>query len=512
MNEIRPLWSYLDAGGIIKDPVHLAAISLMSDITLTQAATRARLELLFNQARSTSIAALIGAVICCAYFYSTSPGKGPIIWLVAALLAGGLRLLLYRWFFTTDRENRTEDPWLHRHGLTAIAIGLVWGAIPLLPIDHAPAHVREIQTLAPGFILMAAIVSYGVYLSQYMVLLVTMSITVIATRLWVSGLDGLPTVLLFALCMPVLTITAKRHALLIKTKLSNQSRMKDLVDELTATNGELQQHNRTLAEQQDLIDQEEALAQHVFKQLTLGGDHTLPGIHTWNQPMGRLSGDLTQTARGPAGEAYIFLGDFTGHGLPAALAALPASSIFLAMAPKGLSLELMVTELNVKLSALLPVGYFCCAALIRLSADRRTIDIWNGGLPPVVIQHPREGKNERIASHSLPLGVTDGDAFDPSTHQFALQPGDLLYAYTDGLTEAENCEGEMWGQPRLEAFLQREDLVAPRLPALIDTVLDHVNLAPASDDISVIEIIAVETDKREANNTNAADDGEADAA
>ena len=60
----------------------------------------------------------------------------------------------------------------------------------------------------------------------------------------------------------------------------------------------------------------------------------------------------------------------------------------------------------------------------------------------------------------------------------------------DGLTEAENFDGEMWGTARLETFLQRRDLPTPRLPSLIDAVLEHVNLAPPSDDISVVEIEA----------------------
>ncbi len=84
--------------------------------------------------------------------------------------------------------------------------------------------------------------------------------------------------------------------------------------------------------------------------------------------------------------------------------------------------------------------------------------------------------------------MVDGDQFDAAAHALELHPGDLLYAFTDGLTEAENQDGEMWGLARLEAFLQRDDLPAPRLPALIDAVLHHVNHAPASDDISVLEV------------------------
>ena len=462
-------------------------------------ANEARLELLFTQAKSASIAAMIGATICTVYLYAANPSWPPIAWLLAALGASGLRLLLYRHFSRTDNTAYNEAHWLRLHAWTAGIVGIAFGAMPLIPMADAPAHIRELQTLAPGFILIAAIASYGIYLSQYLVLLITIGVTVIASRLWVNGLEGLPLAVLFALLIPFLALTAKRYSSSLRANLKTQHQMHDLVEELTVANEELQHHNHKLAQQQDLIEQEEALAQHVFKQLTLGGNHKLPGVYTWNQSMGSLSGDLTQTARGPADQAYVFLGDFTGHGLPAALGALPASSIFLAMASKGLPVESMATELNAKLRELLPIGYFCCAVLLELSADRRSVHIWNGGLPPVLIRRKGTGAYERVDSHSLPLGVVGEREFDATTKYCQLHEGDLLYAYTDGLTEAENRDGEMWGAQRLEAFLSRDDLTTPRLPALIDAVLEHVNLAPASDDISVLEVTATSTEHKEAD-------------
>ena len=71
-----------------------------------------------------------------------------------------------------------------------------------------------------------------------------------------------------------------------------------------------------------------------------------------------------------------------------------------------------------------------------------------------------------------------------------MDPGDLLYAVTDGLTEAENQRGQMWGNGCLGHFLLRDDLPLPRLPALIEAMLEHVDSAPASDDISVLEVEA----------------------
>jgi serine phosphatase RsbU (regulator of sigma subunit) len=450
-----------------------------------------RLRLLFQQAHSASRVAVTGAVVCAAVLLYASPGTGPLLWLAGVVAFTGLRFALYRRFFRTDIQHFPLSYWLRRHAITAGLIGLAWGALPLVPLEGAPPYVQGLPTLVPAFVLMAAITSYGVYLSQYLVLAGSVTVSTVACSLWGRGGEAIPTAILFAVFLPVLTLTAKRYCKSLLTSLEAQHRMQGLVEEANYANAELHHQNSQLARQRDQIEQEEALAKHVFRQLTLGGDHKLPGVHAWNQSMGSLSGDLTQTARGPDGQVYVLLADFTGHGLPAALGALPASSVFLAMAAKGLPVETISTELNRKLRQLLPVGYFCCAVLVELSADRRVADIWNGGLPPVLIRrHGRPGY-ERIESHSLPLGVVDSSAFEGEARRIPLHDGDLLYAYTDGLPEAENLDGERWGTGRLEDFLQRPDLPTPRLPALIDAVLEHVNLAPASDDISVVEIEAM---------------------
>ena len=455
-----------------------------------QTADIPRLQLLFGQARSASLIAIASALACAALFGYATGRAAVLVWLAAVLSASALRLLLYRRFFRAGRKRRPPAYWLRRHGWTAALVGLTWGLLPLVPTPQAGAHIHELQTLVPAFVLVAAITSYGIYPSQFLILLGSMTGTTIATRLYVSGWEGVPEALLLGLFALLLAVTAKRYSQSLLDSLAARQRSEQLVDEARRSNDALQAQNRQMRQQQDLLQQEEALARHVFSQLTLGGDHKIAGIHTWNQPMGSLSGDLTQTARGPNGEAYVFLGDFTGHGLPAALGALPASSVFLAMAAKGLPIETIASELNSKLRELLPVGYFCCAVLLELAADRRELHVWNGGLPPLLIRRHGQPEPESLRSHSLPLGVVDGDCFEPAAQRIELGPDDLVYAYSDGLTEAENLDGEMWGRERLETFLLRDDLPAPRLPALIDAVLEHVNLAPVSDDISVLEVEA----------------------
>jgi serine phosphatase RsbU (regulator of sigma subunit) len=462
----------------------------MSENSRSDSLEQDRLHLLFKQARSASAIALLGAVACLSVMLHARPGPGPVIWFAAIAAATGLRFALYQRFFAADERSPDASHWLRLHFWTGGLIGVVWGSLPMVSMAGAPMYAQQLQTLVPGFLVMAAITSYGVYFSHYMFLLTTTGLTTTVSHLAARGAEGMPEVILYLVFAPVMAVTARRYCDSLITSMKAQRHSHHLVEKLTEANKDLVSQNTVMTQQRSLLEQEGDLAKHVFGQLILGGDCKLPGIHTWNQPMGSLSGDLTQTARGPSGQAYIFLSDFTGHGLPAALGALPASSVFLAMASKGLPVESIATELNTKLNQLLPIGYFCCAVLLELSADQRTLNVWNSGLPPVLVKRRDKAGYERIISHSLPLGVITGEAFDTPAQRVELRPGDLVYAYTDGLTEAANRDGEMWGTERLENFLERPDLPFPRLPALIEEVLQHIDRAPTSDDISIVEVEA----------------------
>ena len=454
-----------------------------------------RLRLLFRQARSASLLAIVAASACTAILFHARPTVWPLLWFAGVLAATLLRFWLYQRFFTTDPNRHPRSYWLSRHRWSGALVGVAWGSLPLVPLEGTSPFIQELQILVPAFMVMAAITSYGIYFSHYLVLLGSTIGTAVALLIVQRGAEALPTATLFLLFAPVLALTARRFAESLRSSLAAERRAERLVGELSSANADLLHRNARLGEQQSILEQEEALARHVFHQLTAGGDHSDRGVRVWNQSMGNLSGDLTQTAKGPDGQVYIFLGDFTGHGLPAALGALPTSSVFLAMANKGLPVGEIAAELNRKLHQLLPVGYFCCAVLIELAPNRRSVEIFNGGLPPVLIRRRGAEDYERVTSLNVPLGVLESEYFQPETEVCALGHGDLLYAYTDGLTEAVNVEGEMWGAARLEAFLLRRDIKPSKLPALIDAVLEHVNLAPPSDDISIVEIESLPTRK-----------------
>jgi PAS domain S-box-containing protein len=113
-----------------------------------------------------------------------------------------------------------------------------------------------------------------------------------------------------------------------------------------------------LREKQELLKQEEKIAQHVFANITASNNDDIDELTTWYEPMGSFSGDLVLSSLLPDGGLRIILCDFTGHGLPAALGAVPVSSIYTAITSKNLPLSVLMEELNNKLNTFITHGNF----------------------------------------------------------------------------------------------------------------------------------------------------------
>ena len=95
--------------------------------------------------------------------------------------------------------------------------------------------------------------------------------------------------------------------------------------------------------------QDEQFAEQLFSRAVHVGNYRSPAIDTRLRPATRFSGDVCLSARAPSGEIYILLGDFTGHGLGAAIGALPASEVFRAMTAKGFAPEQILRAIDRKL-------------------------------------------------------------------------------------------------------------------------------------------------------------------
>ncbi len=462
----------------------------MNMTTSAQETQAERLRLLLTQTATSAgfsaLAALFSFGVLAVYHYT----PWLVAWLLGTLGVAVLRMRLLDNFKKCYPGRCHLQTWEIRHYRSGIASGLLWGLLGAQPVDGLPLALQSLTLLGPALIAIAALSSHVLRVDHYRAYLLALLASLLLSYTWRHGLQALIAWPIFGLFGALLHSIARRYNQTLADALSTRSEMEQ-------AHRELAEANRHLLEQHKILTQEEAIARHVFEQLTLANDAHPPGIHAWNQPMGALSGDLIQVVRGPDGSTYVFLGDFTGHGLPAALGAVPASTVFRTMAEKGLDVALIARELNRKLHTLLPTGYFCCAVIMKVNPDRCGLELWNGGLPPVLIRHHDRGFEE-IAADNLPLGVVgDAEFTDHCTHH-CLATGDRVLVYSDGLTEAENHEGQMWGRERLLGLLRNTGDDVSLLERLKQELLEFTQLAPASDDISVIEIEAGQSACREA--------------
>ncbi len=247
---------------------------------------------------------------------------------------------------------------------------------------------------------------------------------------------------------------------------------------IRALNRKLDEQNRQLAHQQRLIE-------HFFDN-ALQQSHLEPTVIRHHlAPMSAFNGDLLLAERSPHGSLYILMGDFTGHGLSAAMGTLPAAQAFFAMARKGLSIAEMARGINRQLASLLPPGMFLAATLLELSVSGQHVTLWSGGMPKIWWLNAQGHIKTCLPSFHMPLGILEDAKFDASTRSYPVNHGDRLYLLSDGLIEASS-NGQSFGEQRLQQALSR-DSGDP-----FDNVLAELNRflgdQEQGDDISLIEI------------------------
>ncbi len=249
----------------------------------------------------------------------------------------------------------------------------------------------------------------------------------------------------------------------------------------------------TVLEQRDLIARhnehllnEQRVAKAVFDKVAHSGCLDAANIRYLQSPFALFNGDLLLAAHKPAGGMHVLLGDFTGHGLPAAIGAMPLADVFYGMTAKGYAMADILREMNAKLKHILPVGVFCCACMLNLSPQKRSVEVWNGGLPDGYLCRARGDERIALVSRHLPLGVMEAGRFQAHSETYALAEDDRLLLYTDGLLEAANSAGEAFGEARLQQVLQGNREVSRLFDELRQAVARFRK--DAQDDISLIDV------------------------
>ncbi|MGF6518276.1 CheY-like chemotaxis protein [Pseudomonas sp. BT76 TE3572] len=245
-----------------------------------------------------------------------------------------------------------------------------------------------------------------------------------------------------------------------------------------------------IARHHDYLLNEQRVAKAVFDKVAHSGCLSAPNIRYLQSPYALFNGDLLLAAFTPAGDMHVLLGDFTGHGLPAAVGAMPLAEVFYGMTAKGYGLSETLREMNAKLKRILPVDMFCCATLLCLSFQRRSVEVWNGGMPDGYLRSIASGERTPLTARHLPLGVLSPQSFDDRTEVFPMAVGDRVFLLSDGVIDTCDANEQLFGVERLEQVF-----AANRQP---DELFEEIEQAlrdfrgEARDDVSMVEVSLLE--------------------
>lgn len=205
-------------------------------------------------------------------------------------------------------------------------------------------------------------------------------------------------------------------------------------------------------------------------------------------PSAKFSGDIVASIRREDDKLYVLFADASGHGLAAAISGLPALQVFYAMSAKGVRVGEIGREMNQKLKEYLPMGRYLAALLLSVDFSKREVEIWNGGMPAgLMLAEGGALATDALNPRHLPLGVAPHDLFDPGSVTFTWEQPTRLLFFSDGLIEAVDPAGEVFGQNRLMNVASRHS--GPGLIArILNALRMHMKGTAPHDDVSVLSI------------------------
>jgi serine phosphatase RsbU (regulator of sigma subunit) len=205
-------------------------------------------------------------------------------------------------------------------------------------------------------------------------------------------------------------------------------------------------------------------------------------VHARNDASRQVGGDYYQFVEHASGEVTFALGDVSGKGIPAALLMSTLQSTFLMANIDEGDLAEICAIVSRNLFRRTSPWHFATFFAGRLTPDRRLVYVNAGHNPPLLI---RSGEIETLSGGGLPLGLFLDKEYELQTR--ALEPGDLIVCYTDGVTEATDSSEEEFGTERLLEVVAADVDVGLRemTDRIFQAVADHGAGASQADDITV---------------------------
>lgn len=203
------------------------------------------------------------------------------------------------------------------------------------------------------------------------------------------------------------------------------------------------------------------------------------------EPTEQVGGDFYDYIPLPDGRIGIVIGDVVGHGVPAALvmSKVLAETRFLAASLHDPAT--VIDVLNGITCRSTRLGRFITLLMVVLDPREHLVTLASAGhVPPVLRRADGSIDLPGRAGFGPPLGTSKKTAYQ--SHSFQLEPGELLFLYTDGVSEAENAAAEAFGDSHVASLVSRGLTPTDVVTNVVDQLETFINETQQQDDLCIV--------------------------
>lgn len=203
------------------------------------------------------------------------------------------------------------------------------------------------------------------------------------------------------------------------------------------------------------------------------------------RPLDHLGGDFYDFADPAPEHIGVLIADGSGHSIPAALVAVMASIAFNDISDKFASPGTVLTHVNKRLAGLAEER-FVSAFYGVLDTGSSTLHYATAGHPPPLRYEAATGRVHSLSGSGFLLSIMPEEEYREMAVRLA--PGDKVCFYTDGVTEARNEIGELFGQDRLKGCLTAHGTLSATelLEHILSCQQSFIGSEPLSDDLTLL--------------------------
>lgn len=237
---------------------------------------------------------------------------------------------------------------------------------------------------------------------------------------------------------------------------------------------------------QELLEHDLTLARRIQRQFLPDEPPQVDGFEfaVHFQPALAVGGDFFDFLPLDRGRLAMIVGDVSGKGVAAAIYGASVLAELRALLQQFADPVRVLQDLNVRLSQRDREGMFVTLALATISIDTGELDLSTAGHPLPAVRGADKNVGMLGENGPPPLGIDDEAQF--VSHRYALDDGDTVLAYTDGIPEAVDAKGELFGQDRLLAAMQRSDgSAASACETVLQDTLTFLSGHPFGDDVTI---------------------------